>query len=401
MSHALHPATHSEAFSGKVAGPLRSIGLGCLIVAALIAIVSGNAAEFWSAWLHNWLFSITVGLGALLFVAIQHLTKAGWSVVVQRVAECLSVTIGPIAWLAVPILVALLAGSHSLFMWNDATHVMEDPILSGKAAWLNAPFFVIRTVIYLGIWWWFALQFYEGSVRGDCKDAEDQLSRLRARSGPRLIVLGVTITLASFDWIMSLDPHWFSSILGIYLFASAMVAGLAALTLVVLGLRKIGLLPQVTVEHLHDLGKLLYGFNCFWAYIAFSQYLLIWYANIPEETGWFYHRQIHGWAEVSLVLVALHFVLPFFGLMSRGAKRHAPTLAFWSVIILVANWIDLYWLIMPSVAGRSVAPGLVDLLLAFGFIVLTASAFVSAAAGRSLIPRNDPLLSESLKFHNH
>jgi hypothetical protein len=180
-----------------------------------------------------------------------------------------------------------------------------------------------------------------------------------------------------------------------------MVAGLAALTLVVLVLRRAGLLSQVTVEHLHDLGKLLYGFNCFWAYIAFSQYLLIWYANIPEETGWFYHRQVHGWGEVSIALVAVHFVLPFFGLMSRGAKRHAPTLAFWSVLLLIANWIDLYWLIMPSVVGRPVVPGLMDVLLVIGFVALTTSAFMSAAAGRSLIPRNDPLLSESLAFHNH
>ncbi len=352
MSHALHPAPHSEAFSGKVAGPLRSVGLGCLVVAALIAIVSGNATEFWSAWLHNWLFSITVGLGALLFVAIQHLTKAGWSVVVRRVAECLSVTIGPIAWLAVPILVALLADSHSLFMWNDAAHVMEDPILSGKAAWLNAPFFVIRTcdlprhlvVVCAAV------------LRGFCS------RRPQRRRRPAFPPACQKRTTAHRSWcdhhtrIIRLDHVTRSALVQLHsgypiCSPSAMVAGLAALTLVVLGLRKIGLLPQVTVEHLHDLGKLLYGFNCFWAYIAFSQYLLIWYANIPEETGWFYHRQIHGWAEVSLVLVALHFVLPFFGLMSRGAKRHAPTLAFWSVIILVANWIDLYWLIMPSVAG--------------------------------------------------
>lgn len=401
MSHALQSTTPALALTGRTAGPLKVMGLGCLILAAVIAVVSGDSGGFWSAWLHNWLFAITVGLGALLFVAIQHLTKAGWSVVVRRVAECLSVTIGPVAWLSVPVLIALLVGSHSLFVWNDTAHVAEDPILSGKTAWLNAPFFVIRTVIYLGVWWWIALQFYAGSVRADGDDSGGLLTRLRARSGPWLIALGITVTLASFDWIMSLDPHWFSSILGVYLFASAMVAGLAALTLVVLALRRAGLLQQVTVEHLHDLGKLLYGFNCFWAYIAFSQYLLIWYANIPEETGWFYHRQIHGWAEVSIALVALHFVLPFFGLMSRGAKRHAPTLAFWSVVLLVANWIDLYWLIMPSVAARSISPGLMDVLLACGFVALTASAFVSAAAGQSLIPRNDPLLSESLGFHNH
>jgi hypothetical protein len=401
MSHALQSTTSIRALTGRAAAPLKAIGLGCLMVAALIAVVSENSAGFWSAWLHNWLFAITVGLGALLFVAIQHLTIAGWSVVVRRVAECLSVTIGPLAWLSVPMLVALLVGSHSLFVWNDDVHVAEDRILGGKVAWLNAPFFVARTAIYLGVWWWFAAQFYAGSVRADVKDADGQLTRLRARSGPWLIALGITITLASFDWIMSLDPHWFSSILGVYLFASAMVAGLAALTLVVLVLRRAGLLSQVTVEHLHDLGKLLYGFNCFWAYIAFSQYLLIWYANIPEETGWFYHRQVHGWGEVSIALVAVHFVLPFFGLMSRGAKRHAPTLAFWSVLLLIANWIDLYWLIMPSVVGRPVVPGLMDVLLVIGFVALTTSAFMSAAAGRSLIPRNDPLLSESLAFHNH
>ena len=401
MSVALSPENSSASLTGRATRPLQMVGLACLVVAGLVAVLSGNSAGFWSAWLHNWLFAISAGLGALLFVAIQHLTKAGWSVVVRRVAECLSVTLGPISLFSVPVLIALLAGSHSLFVWNDAAHVVEDKILRGKTPWLNAPFFIIRTVIYLGAWAWLARKFYSGSIRSDASNDQQLLGRLRAQSGPALILLGVTITLASFDWIMSLDLHWFSSILGVYLFASSMVAGLAVLTLVVLGLRKASFLPQVTAEHLHDLGKLLYGFNCFWAYIAFSQYLLIWYANIPEETGWFYHRQTHGWAEVSFLLIGLHFVLPFFGLMSRGAKRHPPTLAFWAAVILVSHWIDIYWLIMPSVPGESVVPGLMDLLLAVGFIALTASAFITASAGRSLIPRNDPLLPESLKFHNH
>lgn len=401
MSNTMDFSSLPASLRDRAVDPLKIAGYSSLMAAAAVALLTGDATGFWSAWLHGWLFAITIGLGALLFVALQYLTNAGWSVVVRRVAECLSVTIVPISWLALPLLVALLCGEHSLFVWNDSKHVTDDPILSSKSVWLNAPFFALRTVACLTVWSWLALRFYAGSVRSDTTTNAPQLTSLRRRSGPALIVLGITITVAAFDWIMSLDPHWFSSILGVYLFASAMVAGLAGITLTVLILRRAGWLKEVTTEHLHDLGKLLFGFNCFWAYIAFSQYLLIWYANITEETVWYYHRQIHGWAAVSVVLIVLHFVLPFFGLMSRRSKRHAPTLAFWAAVLLVANWLDLYWLIMPSLDGQTVSVSVLDVLTTTGFALLVAASFLAAASGRSLIPGNDPLLRESLEFHNH
>ncbi len=388
-----------SAMSGDRSIVLRRAGFILLVAAVAIAAAMGEWTEFWSAWLTNWLFAISIGLGALLFVLIQHITKAGWSVVVRRVAEVQAVTMGPLALFAAPFLIALLLGSHSLFEWNDHHHMKEDEILAGKSVWLNAPFFAARTVVYLAIWFWIGRRCMTVSTASDSASGIG-LQSLRSRSGPYLIVLGLTITLASFDWIMSLDPHWFSSILGVYLFASAITGGLAVLTLTALALRRRGSLPEFSIEHQHDLGKLLFGFNCFWAYIAFSQYLLIWYANIPEETSWFADRQAGHWSIISGVLIVVHFVAPFFGLMSRHAKRNTASLVFWSSLIVLACWLDFYWLIVPTVRGLDAVPGLLDLLTFAGFVAVGMSAFVSTAGSYNLVPRNDPLLAESLSFHN-
>jgi len=277
--------------------------------------------------------------------------------------------------------------------------VENDPILAGKAVWLNAPFFVLRSMGYLATWFWIGRRCLAATTTSCPRDGSS-LQTVRSRSGPYLIVLGLTITLASFDWIMSLDPHWFSSILGVYLFAASMAGGLAVLTLASLALRRSGLLPELTVEHQHDLGKLLFGFNCFWAYIAFSQYLLIWYAAIPEEMSWFADRQAGDWVTVSGLLVTLHFGVPFFGLMSRHSKRNTPSLACWSAVILLACWLDFCWLIMPTVRGLDAMSGLIDLIVPVGFCSLWLSAFLSIAGKHDLVPRNDPLLAESLSFHN-
>ena len=232
--------------------------------------------------------------------------------------------------------------------------------------------------------------------------ADVALSRkMRGRSGPAMIALALTINFAAFDLLMSLDPHWFSTIFGVYFFAGCAVAFFAALPVACLLLQRCGFIPhQVTAEHYHDMAKLLFGFNMFWAYIAFSQYLLIWYANIPEETGWFLARQQNGWQFVGLLLIAGHFVLPFFGLMSRRARRDRRTLLFWSIVLLAMHWGDLFWLIMPNVSGTVFMVGAVELLCLIGVGAIWLAFTLRGLGGMRLIPTGDPHLRESLVFHN-
>jgi hypothetical protein len=220
-------------------------------------------------------------------------------------------------------------------------------------------------------------------------------------SGPAMIVFALTVCFASFDWLMSLDPHWFSTIYGVYFFTGAVVGFLAFVTLASLLLERVGVLAGVvTVEHYHDLGKLLFAFVFFWAYIAFSQYLLIWYANIPEETGWYLVRQNGGWQWVSLLLLFGHFVLPFLGLISRHAKRHRSVLAGWALWMLLMHWIDLYWLVMPSDAPQRVPLPVGEILVFVGIGSLYLSLLIRIASRGSLVPTADPRLDESLAFHN-
>ena len=216
-----------------------------------------------------------------------------------------------------------------------------------------------------------------------------------------MIAFAATVNFATFDWLMSLDPHWFSTIFGIYFFAGAVVAVFATLTLVSALLQRFGYLDRaITVEHYHDLGKLLFGFMFFWAYIAFSQFLLIWYANIPEETVWYLHRQQHGWQYVGILLIAGHFLLPFFGLMSRSARRNQSVLVFWSVFLLAMHWVDLYWLVIPTVSPERVSLGAMELLTLLGIGAIWVGAFAGKLEGTALVPTGDPHLGESLAFHN-
>lgn len=204
---------------------------------------------------------------------------------------------------------------------------------------------------------------------------------------------------------MSLDPHWFSTIYGVYYFAGSVMSFMAVLGILSVGLQKQGLLKEaITVEHLHDIGKLMFGFMCFWAYIAMSQYLLIWYANIPEETVWYKARQEHGWQYVSILLIAGHFAIPFVGFVSRYAKRNATTLVFWSVLLLVMQWVDLFWLVYPNfiAEGQFQAPPVpfVELAALIGVGGVWLAGILYFAADKPLIPLKDPRLAESLAFHN-
>jgi hypothetical protein len=375
-----------------------AIGLVAMVGAVALGLREGDGLHrFAFAYLINFTFYLSLSLGALFFVAIQHLTRASWSVVVRRIAEVMAANLPLLAVVGIPVL--LLA--TRLFPWASGdTHLPAD-LMARKAAYLNVPFFVIRWVVFFGIWSAFALYYWRRSLAQDASGDPAITIRMETRSGPALLLYAVTVSLASYDLLMSLDPSWFSTMFGPYFFAGGVVGFHAALTMITYWLQARGRLTTVIhVEHLHDYGKLLFAFVFFWAYLAFSQYMLYWYANIPEETAWLLRRQQDGWQWLGLVLLFGHFLLPFAGLMSRFAKRSRRLVIFWAVWIFVMHWCDLYWVAMPEAGPGGPAPHLLDLACFLGLGGLYVAGLAFLASGRSLVPARDPRLDESLGFEN-
>ena len=378
----------------------RAFILGVVALAGGVVLGLGDLAKLQRAYLTAFMYVLSVGLGALWFVAIQHLTNAKWSVVVRRVAEILANNMVVVGILSLGVVVPMLAGSTALYSWLDHARVEQDHVLHHKAAYLNVTFFTVRWLVYFGFWIWLARRFFTLSVRQD-KDGGGEISAaLQRTSAPAMIVFAITLTFCAIDLIMSLDPTWFSTMFGVYYFAGCVLAGYSTLALALMWVQSNGrLTASVNQEHYHDIGKMMFAFTIFWAYIGFSQFLLIWYADIPEETHWYHWRFEGGWKVVSALLLGAHFVVPFFGLLSRHVKRNKRTLAFWAVWILAIHYLDLFWLIYP--AGDGAVPlGLVDILCWVGLVSLFVGMAARRARGINLIPTGDPRLADSLAFEN-
>lgn len=343
------------------------------------------------------MFVTSVSVGSLAWLLIMHLTGAVWSVVLRRLLENLT---SPLPWLAL-LFIPIVTKLSRLYIWADSARVSADPELTRKAVWLNPTAFTVRSAIYLATWAIVAGLLTRSSTRQDRGGDPGHLRRMRSISTWGTIAVGLTSSFAAFDWLMSLDPHWTSSIFGLYFWAGALVSALAAVILLVLVLHATGQLREtVTVEHLHDLGKLLFGFVIFWSYIAFSQYFLIWYANFPEETEWYVLRRTGGWNALSWALVFGHFVVPFFLLLPRPTKRSPFWLGFVASWVLVFHYADMYWLIMPALRPERPEPRWLDASLLLTLVFLCGAIVARACQARPLVPIGDPRLSESIAFRN-
>jgi hypothetical protein len=373
-------------------------GVAGLGVAALLGM--SDIAKLQRAYLVAFMYVLSVALGALWFVAIQHLTNAKWSVAVRRVAEILASSMPVVAALSLGVVVPMLAGSSDLYVWLDHARVEQDHVLHHKAAYLNIQFFMARWVLYFGFWIWLGRRFFKLSVQQD-KEGGSQISiALQRISAPSMIAFALTLTFCAFDLIMSLDALWYSTMFGVYYFAGCVLAGYSTLGLALMWVQSKGRLSQsVNQEHYHDIGKMMFAFIIFWAYVGFSQFMLIWYADIPEETHWFHWRFEGDWKIVSALLLGTHFVVPFFGLMSRHVKRNKRSLAFWAVWILVVHYLDLFWLVYPNGSG-DVPFGAVDILCWIGVLGIFGAGAVWRAQKVNLIPTGDPRLADSLAFEN-
>jgi hypothetical protein len=359
----------------------------------------GNLARFYSAYLTSYAYLLSLSLGALFFVLIQHVTGAGWSVVVRRIAEAVAANTLLMAALAIP----LVLGMRHLYPWTNLEHVAHDPILQGKQPWLNVPFFVIRLAVYFIAWVGLSQWFLRRSTEQDRSGDVRLTARMQRASAPSLVVYALTMSLAAFDLLMSLDPHWYSTMFGVYYFSGGVVGFFALLPVITILLQRSGRLTNaITPEHYHDMGKLVFAFTVFWAYIAFSQFMLIWYANIPEETGWMIRRTTGGWAGVSWLLLFGHFIVPFFVLLPRFVKRRRRLLIFPAIWVLAMHWVDIYWLVMPEAQMGQTRAALrpVDLTCLIGMGGLYVGCLALWLRGRSIVPEKDPRLDESLSFEN-
>jgi len=385
-------------------------GLALAVAAVLALMVVGDAAYLLHSYLVSYCFWLSISLGALFFVALQHVTRAGWSVAVRRLAEILAGNTTLLAVLFLPVLLPVLFGDGSLSPWNDAQAVAGDPLLEHKAPSLTAPFFGVRAVGYFLVWGLLGRFYLRRSMEQDASGEAALTLRMERLSPLALILFAATVTFASLDWLMSLEPRWFSTIFGVYYFSAAVVGFLGAIILVAIFFQAAGrLTSSITTEHYHDLGKLLFAFVIFWGYIAFSQYMLIWYANIPEETTWYLPRQSGAWTWLILALLFGHLLIPFLGMLPREMKRRKLTLGFWAAWLLAFHWLDMYWLVMPSYwqrAGAEVGTTgvvlrlVVDVCLAAGLGTVYLSGVVWVASRGSLVALRDPRLEESLAFEN-
>lgn len=371
-----------------------------LIFVGLLAFVLSllqDSTRAWHSYLTSYFYFVSLGLGGLFFAAIQHMTKAGWSVNLRRLSESLTAFI---PFTVAGGLILLIFGAKSLFSWLDPQVVATDYLVQHKQAYLNEPFLWIRTLIFFAVWIVFARILVGRSIAQDQTGDESLTHKLVPASIAFVLLFALTYSFFSVDLLMSLEPHWFSTIFGVYAFAGLFQSTIAVIILMILYFLKKGQLTgYVDENHLHDLGKFLFAFTVFWAYIAFSQYMLIWYANIPEETIFYIPRVSGDWLYVSGALIMFKFIVPFFALLPRWAKRTPNHLAAVCILLLVMQYVDLYWLVYPNLS-EDVAPfGFQEIAVFLGFLGLFMFAVTRFLSRHSIVAIKDPRMDESLHHH--
>ena len=369
-----------------------------LIGLALSAVgIAVDSHQFFASYLVNFTFWATLGIGGLFFLLVHHLTGAVWSISSRRIGEAAMGTLPVILLLAIPMLIGL----KQIFPWTDTAMMLGNSMLKSKMPYLNVPFFVIRTIGYIGIWMLLCWLLRRTSLAQDAGWQENASSRFLKISAPGVIAFAFTVSFAGFDWVMSLQPLWYSTIFGLWFFSGAAVMIYAFLSISTHALAKVGVLGrEITQEHRHDIGKLLFAFMVFWAYMVLSQYLLIWYANLPEETAFFKARWIGSWKQVSVLIPTTGFAIPFVLMMSRHIKRNRWWLTFWAIWLVVMHWIDLYWNITPIFHPDNAVVSWMDLTLFVGMGGLMLWRFWMLFTAHPVLPLTDPRLSESLDFVN-
>jgi len=404
-----HNHTHNFSQQFEFAGKAKSWSLIAIVI-GVIAIAYGffldpdqahrTERTFANLLLMGYYFTCVCAAGAF-FLALQFVAQAGWSAGLLRVPQAFARVL-PIASLVLIAIVAAGLLTHNLYeQWHPAHEGAEahEGITGSKATYLSVPFFLTRQVVFLGIYSIFALLLAGYSNKEDSVGGLEYYNKSFKYSAIFLVIFGFTTPIWSFDTIMSLEAHWFSTMFGWYNFAAMWVSGLCAITLTVILLKKAGYLSWVNQNHLHDLGKFIFAFSIFWTYVWFAQFLLIWYANMPEETVYFYKRWEPDYKPWFWLNIVINFLSPVLILMTRDAKRQTSVLTFVCILLLCGHWLDYYMMIMPGAMGEHHTFGITEIGIALGFAGLFAFLMLSKLAEKPLVAKNHPFLEESLHHH--
>lgn len=378
----------------RTAGLIGVVGIIASIVGAMT-----NPEQFYRSYLVAFLFVLAPATGSLAWMMIHYLSGGAWGLGVRRLLEAGSRTIPLLAILFIPVII----GMPHIYEWTHADIVAKDPILQHKAPYLNTTFFIVRAVIYFAVWSGLALTLTGWSKHQDATPTpEGADAKFRVVSGPGLVLYVATITFASFDWIMSLDPHWYSTIFGLLIAVGQGLSTMAFTIIMAFVLSRSSVMePVLTPNKFHDYGKLLFAFTMLWAYLGFSQFLIIWSANLPEEVTWYILRFNHGWGTISLIVALGHFVFPFLMLLSSDLKRAASRLAMLAVYFLVMRFIDIHWLVMPNFNEGHFTVHWLDVATVAGLFGIWIAAYCWNLKGRALLPVGDPYLGEALADGHH
>ena len=366
---------------------------GLVLTTAAIFIFKPDSSRIWANVLLNNLFFLGIALGGAFFLAAHRIAWSGWHTALQRIPEALTSFL-PVAFL---LMALLFFGMKDLYHWSHAE--LHDPVLEAKSAWLNMPFFFIRMVLYFA--GWIVLTRAMKKQTDAMMESGDIRfhNRRRIFAGLFLVFFGITVSTSSWDWIMSIDAHWYSTIFGWYVFIGMFVTSLAFIIVLIWFLKRAGYLAFIRLDHIHDLGKLLFAFSIFWTYLWFSQYLLIWYGHIPEETVYFIQRR-EDFELIFLLNLGLNFVVPFFGLMKLDMKRKLNWLAGVAAVVLVGHWLDYFQMIMPGAAGEHAGIGILEIAMTLFYTGVFLFVVLRALASKPLLVKKDPFLEESLHYES-
>lgn len=364
-----------------------------------------SQTRFWAVLLQNSTFFLLVVNASMFFVCVTTLAMGGWQMAFRRVPEAISTLVPVFSVIALLVFLGIIFGhQHHIYHWLDKEHVEHDPILKGKSGFLNPTFFLLWTILTLAVWSWVGNKMRQLSRRADepftAEEAKGYMWSNSVWASVFTVFFGLTVaSTIPWFWLMSIDAHWFSTMYSWYTFASTFVSGMSLIAIYVVYLKNRDYLEYVNEEHLHDLGKFMFAFSVFWTYLWYSQFMLIWYANIPEETIYFKQRMQGPYRVIFFLNLIMNFVLPFLLLIRRGSKRNYTTMAALAVLIIIGHWMDFYQMVMPGTLGEHYSLGWFE----FGILAFYAG-LIMFFVGRSLekaplLSKHHPLLKESIIHH--
>jgi len=397
-SHAAAPADNYQLEISRW-----NTGRNVLVFAALLGIIGciagyvSNPARLFQSYMVAFAYTTLIGLGAFFFVMVQFLTGSAWSVTMRRIMENVMITLPVGLILFIPVAIGL----DQIYPWTNSAIVGADAVLKSKSSFLTPNFFITRTVIYFFLWSLWAGSIYHQSTKQDTARSIKQMHIASRWSAPGLFLAVAIGTMASYDWLMSLEPKWYSTIFGLVMLSGGGLSFFSVVTLVCLAFRRAGILKNsITLEHYHDLGKWLLCMTAFYTYVAFAQYFLIWYSNIPEETIWYRHRMVGAWLPISLAMPFLRFLIPFPILLCRPAKRSLKVIGLMAAYSLIVEYIDLYWIVMPTYYKTGPQPHWLDLATIVTTVSICGLVFWSRFKKHKMVPVGDLRFEQSLHFEN-